>query len=330
VRLRIILSKGIYRVLLGLTATIILFAEPARADDAVRVVAQRTGTFGWELDVIRAHGLDKAAGLAIQVTELASPEAGKIALRGGSADVVVSDWTWVSRERTLGARLVFHPYSSAVGAVMVAPTSAIKNLSDLRGRKLAVAGGPLDKSWLFLQGALMQDGVDLRTQANIVYGTPALLAEKTLQGEMDATLNYWNICAGLEVRGLRRLAEISDLFPRFGVAGRPALIGYVFNEQWAVRHRDALARFLDVTAKAKDILANSDAEWERIAPLVGIRDMAALKVYRDRYRDGIPHRTIAQEEADARTLYRVLAKLGGTALVGEASELEPGTFYRPH
>jgi NitT/TauT family transport system substrate-binding protein len=134
----------------------------------------------------------------------------------------------------------------------------------------------------------------------------------------------------LEVRGLRRLAEISDLFPRFGVAGRPALIGYVFNEQWAVRHRDALARFLDVTAKAKDILANSDAEWERIAPLVGIRDMAALKVYRDRYRDGIPHRTIAQEEADARTLYRVLAKLGGTALVGEASELEPGTFYRPH
>src|SRR5262245_31601099 len=152
-----------YRVLIGLTATIILFAGPARADDAVRVVAQRTGTFGWELDVIRAHGLDRAAGLAIQVTELASPEAGKIALRGGSADVVVSDWTWVARERTLGARLVFHPYSSAAGAVMVPSTSAIKNLGDLRGRKLAVAGGPLDKSWLFLQGALMQDGVDLRT-----------------------------------------------------------------------------------------------------------------------------------------------------------------------
>jgi len=55
------------------------------------------------------HGLDKQANLAIETVELASPEAGKIALRGGSADVIVSDWLWVSRERSLGAKLVFHP-----------------------------------------------------------------------------------------------------------------------------------------------------------------------------------------------------------------------------
>ena len=77
--------------------------------DLVRVAAQKTGTFAWELDVIRKHGLDKQAQLTIETMELASPEAGKIALRGGSADIIVSDWTWVSRERALGARLVFHP-----------------------------------------------------------------------------------------------------------------------------------------------------------------------------------------------------------------------------
>ena len=78
----------------------------------------------------------------IEVTELASPEAGKIALRAGNADIMVSDWLWVSRERELGAKLTFYPYSSALGAVMVQASSPIKSLADLKGRKLAVAGGP--------------------------------------------------------------------------------------------------------------------------------------------------------------------------------------------
>jgi len=34
-------------------------------------------------------------------------------------DIIVSDWLWVSRERGLGAKLTFYPYSSALGAVMV-------------------------------------------------------------------------------------------------------------------------------------------------------------------------------------------------------------------
>ena len=313
---------------IGTLATAALLSGSACAQDTIRVVAQKTGTFAWELDVIRAHGLDKQAHLTIEAMELASPEAGKVALRGGAADLVVSDWTWVSRERGLGARLVFYPYSSALGAVMVSRASPIANLMDLPGRRLAVAGGPIDKSWLLLRAALMRDGIDLRTQATIVYGAPTLLAEKTLQGEIDATLNYWNICVSLEARGMRRVADVADLLPKLGVTGHPAMVGYVFDDDWAARHPAVLTRFLDVSAKAKDILASSDAEWERIAPSVGTADPAILKLYRDHYRAGIPRRPIEQEEADARALYGVLAELGGSALVGPGKELAPGTFYR--
>jgi NitT/TauT family transport system substrate-binding protein len=42
--------------------------------------------------VIRAHGLDGQPGLAIHVNELASPEPGKIALRGSAVDIIISDW----------------------------------------------------------------------------------------------------------------------------------------------------------------------------------------------------------------------------------------------
>ena len=195
---------------------------PSFAADTIRLAVQKTGTVAWELAVIRAHGLDKEAGLTIEVAELASPEAGKIALRGGSADVIVSDWLWVSRERGLGAKLTIYPYSSALGAVMVAASSPIRTFADLKGRKLAVAGGAIDKNWLLLLAAMKQDGIDLKSQASIVYGAPPLLAAKTVSGEMDATLNYWNFCAALEAKGFRRVGGIEDVLPKLGAKGRIA------------------------------------------------------------------------------------------------------------
>src|SRR6202171_5592867 len=300
---------------------------PSRAAETIRLAVQKTGTFAWELAVIRAHGLDRQATLTMEVSELASPEAGKDALRGGAADVIVSDWLWVSRERGLGAKLTFYPYSSALGAVMVQDSSSIRTLADLKGRKLAVAGGPIDKNWLLLRASMKQDGIDLKSESTIVYGAPPLLAAKTLSGEMDATVNYWNFCAALEAKGFRRLTGIEDLLPKLGAKGRTAMIGYVFDEGWASANRDAVARFIAMTRGAKEILATSDAEWEKIAPLTGAADAATLRAYRDRYRGGIPRRPIADEEADARVLYRVLADIGGRELVGPAQELEPGTFY---
>ena len=319
--------KPVIRTLL---AAAVLAAAPVaacRGAETVRVAVQKTGTFAWELAVIRAHGLDKQADLSIQAVELASPEAGKIALRAANADIMVSDWLWVSRERSLGAKLTFYPYSSALGAVMVPDASPIRTLADLKGRKLAVAGGPIDKSWLLLRAWLKQDGIDLKSEATIAYGAPPLLTAKTLAGEMEATINYWNFCAALEAKGFRRVAGIEDLLPKLGARGRIAMIGYVFDEAWAGANPELMARFIAMTRKAKEILATSDAEWDKIRPLTGAADDATLRAYRDRYREGIPRRPIADEEADARVIYRVLADIGGRELVGPAPELVSGTFY---
>jgi NitT/TauT family transport system substrate-binding protein len=317
----------VYRLIPAVLVVALLSGFDASAADAIRLTVQKTGTLAWELDVMRAHGLEQAHAVTIEVNELASPEAGKIALRGGSADIIVSDWLWVSRERSLGATLAFYPYSSALGAVMAPASSPIKTLTDLKGRTLGVAGGAIDKSWLLLQAAMKRRGLDVARETNVVYGTPALLAEKAIQGELDATLNYWNFCAALEAKGFRRVAAMDDVLPALGVKGRPAMVGYVFDTRWAAGHADGLARFVAAAREAQDILARSDAEWERLAGLIGARDPATLKIYRDRYREGIPRRPIADEVADARTLYHVLAAAGGNALVGPAPDLDRDTFY---
>ena len=313
---------------LGLAATLALtLAAPGRAAETIRLAVQKTGTFSWELAAIRSAGLDKEADLSLHVTELASPEAGKIALRAGNADIILSDWLWVSRERALGAKLTFYPYSSALGAVMVPAASPLKTLADLKGRKLGVGGGAIDKSWLLLQARMKQDGLDLKSDASIVYGAPPLIAAKALDGEMDASLNFWNFSAQLEAKGYRRLAGIEEILPKLGAKGAVSAVGYVFDESWAASHRDAVARFIAMTRKAKQLLVTSDQAWDKIAPLTGTSDATMLKTYRDRYSEGIPRRSIDDEEKDARVLYRVLAEIGGRDLVGPAAELDPGTFY---
>jgi len=305
-----------------------LLPSGAVAADRIRVVAQRTGSLAWELDVIKAHGLDKKANLDIETLELASTEAGKIALKGGSADIIVSDWTWVARERALGDSLVYYPYLSTLGAVMAPAQSPIKDIGDLKGRKLAVAGGPIDKSWLLLRALGLRSGLDLKTQATLVYGAPPLLSQKALQGETDATLTFWNFCADLEAKGQKPAIPMDDVLRRLGAKGPVALLGYVFDSAWAARNRSALDRFLEASREAKDILAASDAEWQRLAPRIGESDPRALAILRQRYSEGIPRRPIADEAADAQGLYHILADIGGADLVGPGLELDAGSFYR--
>jgi NitT/TauT family transport system substrate-binding protein len=313
----------------ALIAVATLTAANAGAADRIRLAVQRTGTLAWELDVIRTHGLDRKLGLAIETIELASTEAGKIALKGGSVDLMLSDWLWVARERALGDKLVFHPSSSTLGAVMTPMRSSIREVGDLKGRKLAVAGGPLDKSWILLQAFALRAGVDLRKQADVVYGAPPLLSQKALQGETDATLSYWNFCADLERKGFTRAIPMHVVMQGLGATGPVAMVGYAFDDDWATRNRSTVERFLAAARAAKEILASSETEWQRLAPGLRIDDANTLAIYRQRYGEGIARRSLAQEEADARALYLILAEVGGARLVGPARELPSGTFYRP-
>ena len=170
-------------------------ASSAEAADHLRISIQKTGTVSWEIALMKARGLDKAADLEIETTELASTDAGKVALEGGGADMIVSDWLWVARERGLGDKLLFTPYSSALGAVMAPKDSPIRALADLAGRSIGVAGGPIDKSWLLLRAVALRKGLDLVKTARPSYGAPPLIAEKFAQGETDVALEFWNSAA---------------------------------------------------------------------------------------------------------------------------------------
>ena len=309
-----------------LLAPVFLVSSPALAADALRLALQKTGTASWEIAVIKAFGLDRDAGLRLETTELATPEAGKIALQGGSADLIVSDWLWVARERAQGAKLTLSPYSTGVGAVMT-KNPAIRSVADLAGKKLGVSGGPLDKSWLLLKAYALKNGVDLEKSATLVYGAPPLIAQKAQEGEIDAALAYWNFAVDLEGKGFARPIEIADVEKALGATGPVVITGYVFDEGFARAHADALKRFFAIAAKARTLIATDDKAWSIAAQRLGAKDAATLDLYRKRYIAATPKRSGADEARDAAALYSVLAEIGGEKLVGPGKTLPPGTFY---
>ena len=158
----------------------------------------------------------------------------------------------------------------------------------------------------------------------MLYGAPPLIAEKALQGEIDAALEFWNFAADLEAQGFTRAVELTDVEKALGAKGDVVVTGYVFDEDFAAKNRDALARFFSMTKKAKELIATSDKAWDVVkTQRLGGKDAKTVDIYRKRYVAGAPKRSVAQEEADARTLYGALAALGGEKLVGPARRLIP-------
>ncbi|MGH6707550.1 MAG: ABC transporter substrate-binding protein [Bradyrhizobium sp.] len=297
--------------------------------ETLRIGVQKTGTFAWQLDVIARHGLARERGIELAIHEFASPDAGKLALNGGAVDIAVVDWLWVARERALGRALKYYPYSTAVGSIMVRADSPLRELSDLKGRSLAVAGGALDKSWLIVRAAAKRRGIDLQREARLAFGAPPLLYEKLRQGELDANLNFWNFCAKLEAQGYRRLYDVRAAQADLGLTQPIAMIGYVFAEGLVAAHPGAVDRFLAAARKADQILLQSDVEWEALRPLMAAGDQATFESYRAIIRATMPRRSIDAEEADANRLFKTLADIGGAELIGPARELDGRLYYRP-
>jgi len=320
--------RALTRIVLA-CATALLFAAPAYADGKVRIGVLKFGTVNWEVDTIKANGFDSANGFDLEVLELAGNDATKVALQAGAVDIIVSDWLFVARQRAEGLKLTFVPYSTSVGAIMVPAESPVREIPDLKGKKIGVSGGPLDKGWLMLRGyAEDRYGFDLAGETEQVFGAPPLLSEKLQQGELDATLNYWNYNAVLEAKGYRTIASGQEAAKNLGASGGISAIGYVFNEGWADKNPELAMGFVKASRAAKERLASTGAEWERLRPMMNADDDAVFRTLVARYREGIPGRPIAEEERDTAKVYDFLAEIGGEMLVGTAKTMPEGTFWR--
>jgi NitT/TauT family transport system substrate-binding protein len=298
------------------------------AEPTVKIGVLKFGTVNWLMDVIETNGLDRKQGFALDMVALAGKDATNVALQAGDVDVITTDWFWALRARGEGQDIVFAPYSSSLGAVIVPQDSAIASLGDLVGKRIGVAGGPLDKSWLLLRGYGQKEiGKDLEADASPAYGAPPLLSEQLLAGNLDAVLTYWPFAARLEGAGLKQVLGVPAMMDGLDIKPNPPLVGFVWSTSRLAERGDAIGGFLRAVAAANEILATSDAEWDRIRPLMQVDSDGAFEALKARYREGIVKGWTAADTEAAGRLYETLARLGGKKLVGDKTRFDPAVFW---
>lgn len=300
-------------------------AEPATL---LRIGVQATGTLAWELQVLQVGDHAKNSGFKIEVFPVANSEAGKIALQSGAVDMIVSDWIWVSRMRSEGGDFTFFPYSATSGSLMVPGNSPIQSLAGLKGKKLGIAGGELDKNWLLLQALGQKENIDLNAGVEKVFGAPPLINEQLKQGRIDAALNYWHFGAKLETQGYRQLIDGKGILRELGIQDNVPALGYVFKESWADQHKAELNSFFQTAKNAKQRLCNSESDWKKILPLTQTGDASAQSKLRQRYCEGEVSRWDSSQQQAAERIYALLRKVSNSQLTGKSDQLQPGTFWR--
>ncbi len=305
------------------------FLAPARAAPGeVSVAILEFGTVNWEFEAVSRLKLDKKNGFFLRRLKLAGNAATKIAFQGGAADAMVADWIWVARQRAAGKDYIFVPYSRAVGGIAVSGDSEINTLPDLKGKTLGIAGGPNDKSWIILQAYAQQEfGFDLAAETKQVFGAPPLIMQKTLDGELDAAVNYWHFLAKMQAKGFRIVAPVNEAAEGLGLDPDTPMLGYVFKGQFVRENERLFNEFLDTSRRAKQALRDDDALWEEIRPQMRAKSDAEFDALKAGFRAGIPVSTEVSLDS-ARALFALMVEIGGEALVGEATELPDGVFYQ--
>ena len=205
----------------------------------------------------------------------------------------------------------------------------MKSIEDLPGKTIAIAGGPVDKSWVILQAYYhAKTGESLADKITAKYGSPPLINELLASGQSQASLNFWHWNARAKIAGMQELISVKEMMAELGVARTPPLLGWVFSEANVRKKKTEIRAFLDASFDAKDALLNDDTVWDKIRDAMNVGDNDALFIgLRDAYRAGIMT-GYSQADVDAAAQsFALMAKYGGADLVGDTPTLANGTFW---
>jgi len=214
--------------------------------------------------------------------------------------------------------------------LVVAKDSKIKHWRDLKNKKVAIAGGELDKNSLLLQALMAKQGQSgMFDSLQKVYGAPPLLNQQMFNKRVDAVLTYWHYAARLQANGYRLLMTGNDILQGLAITEKVPSIGYVFSEQWAQHNQSAIQTFLEQTRQLKNTLCEDDSAWLGIQSLIRAKTDKENQLLRRGYCQGRVLSWGEQEQAAAAEIYQYLKVSSHKRLTGSAEVLVPGTFWEP-
>lgn len=298
------------------------------AQGNLRIGVLAFGTVNWELDVLKYHNLDKKYGFNLDVVELASKNAQLVSLQSKDVNMIVNDWIWVNAQKAKGKDFSFYPYSKATGTLVVNENSKIKTLLDLKGKELGIAGGVYDKTWLLFRAySKSKYDIDLKDIVNPLYASAPILYKKMEDDSLEAAINFWHFNAKLESKNIKPLVEIKDILEELGIKKDVSFVGWTFDTQFANNNKEIINGFLKASKESKEILKNSDEEWNRIRNQMNVKNDKEFEALKNGYKKGIIEEFDESNITDLQKVFKILLKEGGKNFVEDSVFLDNNIFW---
>lgn len=298
-------------------------ADDERSEIKVAVLA--SGTVNWELQHIKNQKLDELHEFDLKIIKVASMSAAKVALTSGNADAIVADWLWAAERNSKGETFRFIPFSKQIGMVMKSSASQLSSLSELKGKRIGVAGGPLNKGWILLKAAAQKHGIKLESDAEVQFGSPPLLSQSLKSGRLDLLVTFWHYGARLEAEGYKKVISLQEMMTELGMSSQLPMLGYLVKQDQVDSNPELINSFVDAVMVAKNQLLNEDDHWLGLRKLMRAENDQVFKALIAGYRKGVPSAITENQIDDAKLFYKLITQFKPSL---KGAELDVGMFYK--
>jgi len=235
--------------------------------------------------VMEGHGLLDQAGLKADKVKSLSPANLHLMVAERKVDIGFGGFTTMATARSEGKDIiVIYGVFSPVNMVFVRKDSPIKTLSDLRGKKLGIFGGPSSTTFAFLAViARNWYGIDLFHDAQLVTAPAPALAELLGKGDIDAAL--LGTVESIQTFAGDRYRVLVDLSAEYKAhqGGRaPAHVTVATNEEFAKTHADIVRDYLKAYKNTLLYIHAHPEVWDEYAASIQMNNPQERALLKDK------------------------------------------------
>ena len=269
-------------VLLGVSCDALRAADDVKPAKLKVVVIEGTQLF--PMHTMQTKGVADKYKLQIDQMKTAGPQAQYTILQTGEFQVSFGGWITIALMRAQGHKLInVYSMQGYTNDMMVTADSPLKSLSDIKGKRIGLFGGPTAATtWLFRLVAVKFFGFDPMKETKVHYGAPPLLIGLLERGELDGVLTLDpQITQLLETGRFRSIGNIGDIW-RAKTGQNPMLVSVTMNESWAKANPAVATRFVTAYKEALTYLKTTPEAWPEIAQAMGIKTDHGAKLLQQR------------------------------------------------